>query len=459
MKLKIVNKSIVAEQTNKKHMRLRIVERKYSTKTVINEGGIANTLARNLYDYVKEYIIRNDVDPNKEITINVRPEIERFVARSKKFDIPLDKFVIVPLENKRVATSDADYQHNKEVATDNSDSAEDAERKKESIITIKMPIGIDPKEYSNYKNPPKVKTISEEDFNKKVKDFFEKNVIKLYSFPDIKNIKYTNSNDVNKSILDDIKSKNFMALDIGLKPGGKYTQEAASSSATAKFIPGSKERRAAVTAAFERAKLYFFTKIHETTHALQYKGGADNSIRIGQLNNIIGKETYINELLPKLDFYSYSKKPITEFQPVQGDNFGNFFYLSRPIEINARISAYREHFKAFKKEDRESAPSKLFEKINYEEEFYKTRISGQDSLATEELQNKFMYQFYYILLKDAPDIFRTDPGYQEKLNEYKAKVDEINSKLNKLTDERSGTRSSAPDSLKQQYLVFLLRKA
>lgn len=441
MRLRIVNKYILSEQTINKSMTLRIVERKDSTKTIINESGIANTLARNLYDYIKEYIIKNDVDPNEEIEIDVRPEIARFATRSKKFDIPLDKFVVFPIEKQR--TIQADY---------NSDN---------KTITMKMPIGIDPKEYLAYKKPVQAKkNISEEDFNKKVKEFFEKNVIKLLSFPNIKNVKYTSSQDVNKSILDDIKSKNFMGLDIALKPGGKYTQETIGTATPGKkFTPGSKERRAAVTDAFSRIKPLFLTKVHEATHALQYKGGADKSIRISQLNNIIGKETYINELLPKLDFYSYTKKPITEFQPAQGDNFGNFFYLSRPIEINARIAAHREHFKMLKREDRESATTKLFEKINYEEEYYKTIISGQDSLTTEELQSKFMYQFYYILLKDAPDIFRTDPRYEQKLNEYKAKVDEINSKLDKMTDERSGTRSAASDSLKQQYLVFLLRKA
>lgn len=441
MKLRIVNKSIVAEQNNKKYMKLRIVERKFSNKTMINEGGIANTLARNLYDYIKEYIIRNDVDPNEEIVINVRPEIERFATRSKKFDIPLDKFVVFPTEKKKLGPSDADYNSSTKT------------------ITIKMPIGIDPKEYSNYKNPIQAKkAVSEEDFNKKIKDFFEKNVIKLYSFPNIKNLKYTSSQDINKSILDDIKSKNFMGLDIGLKPGGKYTQEVIGASApAAKFTPGSKERRAAVTAAFDRAKPFFLTKIHEATHALQYKGGADNSPRIRQLNNIISKQAYINELLPRLQLYSYSKIPITDFRPIQGDNFGNFFYFSRPIEINARIASYRETFKTLKREDPQSASAKLFEKISKEEEEFKKLIYGQDTLATEELQNKFLYQFYYILSKDAPDIFRTDPRYLEKLNEYKEAVDSINKQIDKETDERSGTRGGAPDSLKQQYLTYLFK--
>jgi hypothetical protein len=119
---------------------------------------------------------------------------------------------------------------------------------------------------------------------------------------------------------------------------------------------------------------------------------------------------------------------------------GNFHYLSRPIEIDARIAEYRLLFQNLKQENSKTAPEQLFNDILKRETLLGVSYINQNmnvidphsNLRTEEMRTKCLYQFFYQMSKTHPEIFNSTPEFSQKLEELSAKVDQINSDIERI---------------------------
>ena len=119
---------------------------------------------------------------------------------------------------------------------------------------------------------------------------------------------------------------------------------------------------------------------------------------------------------------------------------GNFHYLSRPIEIDARIAEYRLLFQKLKQENSKTAPEQLFNDILKRETSLGVSYLNQNmnvidprsNLRTEEMRTKCLYQFFYQMSKTHPELFNSTPEFSQKLEELSTKVDQINSDIERI---------------------------
>lgn len=160
---------------------------------------------------------------------------------------------------------------------------------------------------------------------------------------------------------------------------------------------------------------------HEVTHGIQ---------DMPKLERLFNKE---NVLYMPAAIYG-DTEPVERYN-TRGSTIARFSYISRPMEIDARIVQYRKEFNKFKKEGADTAGSKLYELIKKTETssakglMNSMAATPEKKLANEELFNKPLAQFYYQMSKSASDMFSSDPRFMEDLNKYTAKVEEINNAI------------------------------
>jgi len=443
-------------------MKLIITERKIEE---VSRKNIVDTLSDKLKKFVKDIIVGNNINISQKktdsyytIEIDVTPLIDNLKKISPKFSVPLKKIVIDPSITYMDFSTEAPGYF--------SDGAQ--------MIYVRMNLGITPTEHEIYKevtsgkkkaDPVKFQEELEKILKKKYDSESEKSKKKVLYMPSFEDFKkrlaipeFTQSNTVNKENLKLLESASAAQL-----KSAEFVEKAIK-----KCTPNSPERHAIINKAFERIGDKFSTLVHEVGHAKQYNRDRDKetdpekSPRVSQLNSFVAnfdrktKKFISNKFaMPIMQLYSYTNNRFFDATDKR-DDFERFFYFSRPIEIDARLKEARLKYNFLRKEDKETAALKLFEYIKKTEEGFAKRINIRayyqtDELATEELQTKYLYNFYYLMKEDAKDIFSLTPLFQEELDTLKAKVDDIDKKIK--MNVKIATTASEHDIKKYNYFL------
>jgi hypothetical protein len=181
----------------------------------------------------------------------------------------------------------------------------------------------------------------------------------------------------------------------------------------------------------------YSTLIHELKHSRQYKSKEF-------LKSLFQDKSYLS--LPT-DFYAPLRRDFKDWKYTV-DKFVNpidtFYYFSRPIEVDARISQYRVDFSLLKKEDPATAGEKIYDRIIPQETInakaaltaqvkpFNSELHKYIDVMKSEILSKQMYQFLYQLSKTEKNIFNSNPKFEELLQYYSSKVDEVESKIQQI---------------------------
>lgn len=454
MKIRLILKEIAVPAPGKKP--------KYGWKQKGSRKNILDTIANYLRDFLIKDVATHIYDPSIETEIPVEEALNRMRETiSEKLKIALKT---VRLQGTEPISGYGSGGGTTAIAVYYPQS---------QAIQINFPYGYSKYEYDMYKEtvdpPPKKGKIkwSEDQalFNAKIQKEFENLKSKKSFIPSLFNAdrdlpKFTSSKTVNEKNVSLIgKNQKFTTQeDINkvverLKP----LSEDEPNPALEKLI---KDR-------FEKTSEKFFQKVHEAGHATQNVTQADGeSKRLEQLASFFKNDNdpkKPNIAMPRmiLSRYQFIPKDYYGMAPQKGGAFGEFAYWARPKEIDSRIKELRakilalkieakNKFKLERKQDLQQA------KINYNDrlkrigaeafETSKNREENQskainvresihtDKIATEELREKYLYQFYLQLSIEAKEIFNSDPRYKEELERHKKAVEEINQQIDMLVN-------------------------
>jgi len=389
-------------------MKLRIVK---NILTEASRKNIVDTLTNKVKRALARFFVENELDPSNTegYTIDLSKTMGDLANVSKKFKSPVTKIVIKHTPRWPKPEDTAYYSGN--------------------MIFVYIPFGYDGEDFKDYlalkkKKPDQAK------FEEAVDKQIEKNKASK-SYKSNQRPKFSLAASVNKFNLEQVK-KDF--------PIYKNAEEANERMSRCK--PNSPERNKYIYAALGKTTDAFSTLFHEMAHGKQYnvtgrekelfkKPDTDMSHRVLQLNT-----HFLDENLPSMSMNNYVSN-IAAFQLDPGSRetaLGKFFYFSRPLEIDARLKEERLFYRNKRKESPETAAEELFDHVKKREERYASTIQVSayfktDEAATEELRNKYLHQYYHQMSVDAKDLFSLNPKFQEELEKYKTKVEEINNKI------------------------------
>jgi hypothetical protein len=223
-----------------------------------------------------------------------------------------------------------------------------------------------------------------------------------------------------------------------------------------------KIKRTNIEASFSKLSDKFLTLIHEARHAKQFA----SKKRLEQLASYLRWDSKGKSLaIPMMtdDKYQIRSREDRLYQPDAAPSmktaFGKFTYYARPYEIDGRITELRRNIENLKSQGIKDAYAKAFEVSKKREEAFANTISitqisvDTDKIATEELREKYLYQFYYQLSLDAKAIFASDPRYKEELEKHKTNVEAINQQIQMLITAK--TVNPADDKQKEMYAYWI----
>jgi hypothetical protein len=176
---------------------------------------------------------------------------------------------------------------------------------------------------------------------------------------------------------------------------------------------------------YYKIKDFFLVLIHELKHIRQ---DPDETERSYQDKSLL--------YLPDMYYLGY-ELGTARILPPGIDPVSDFFYFSRPIEVDARIAEYRKVFHSLKKENKDMAGENIFNIIMTREMDFLEGVKvlpnaiGKEiiNLKNQEFKIKVMNRLLHQLFVTEKPIFNSYPYFKAALDQTNKKVDEINKDL------------------------------